>query len=137
MARPIATMTIDAQERWELRQKLLKEGRQSKWKQLRSTHRLKISQPALKNSGGIFDYDFKKEKFEEVVLELENPDVWNHPEHAQALGKERAMLESVISTIDRLESGLQDVDEFLEMAELDEDKETFLIVCSDLAKLKN
>ena len=27
MARPIATMTIDAQERWELRQKLLKEGR--------------------------------------------------------------------------------------------------------------
>ena len=27
MARPIATMTIDAQERWELRQKLLKDGR--------------------------------------------------------------------------------------------------------------
>jgi len=27
MARPIATMTIDAQERWELRQRLLKEGR--------------------------------------------------------------------------------------------------------------
>ena len=27
MVRPIATMTIDAQERWELRQKLLKEGR--------------------------------------------------------------------------------------------------------------
>ncbi len=27
MARPIATMTVDAQERWELRQKQLKEGR--------------------------------------------------------------------------------------------------------------
>lgn len=27
MVRPIATMTIDAQERWELRQKLIKEGR--------------------------------------------------------------------------------------------------------------
>ncbi len=27
LARPIATMTIDAQERWELRQKLIKEGR--------------------------------------------------------------------------------------------------------------
>ena len=27
MARPIATMTIDVQERWELRQKLIKEGR--------------------------------------------------------------------------------------------------------------
>ena len=27
MARPIASMTIDAQERWELRQRLLKEGK--------------------------------------------------------------------------------------------------------------
>ncbi|VAW40790.1 DksA family protein PA5536 (no Zn-finger) [hydrothermal vent metagenome] len=27
IARPIATLTIDAQERWELRQRLLKEGR--------------------------------------------------------------------------------------------------------------
>ena len=77
-----------------------------------------------------------RSKFEEVVLELENPEVWNNPEHAQALGKERSMLESVINTIDKLESGLQDAAEFLEMAELDEDQETFQIVCSDLEKLK-
>lgn len=39
---------------------------------------------------GIFDYDAKKERLEEVNAELEQPDVWNEPERAQALGKERS-----------------------------------------------
>ncbi|MFT4811271.1 MAG: peptide chain release factor 2, partial [Paraglaciecola sp.] len=30
--------------------------------------------------GGIFDYDQKKERLEEVNRELESPDVWNQPE---------------------------------------------------------
>ena len=38
---------------------------------------------------GTFDYDAKKERLEEVNAELEQPDVWNEPERAQALGKER------------------------------------------------
>ena len=33
----------------------------------------------------------KKERLEEVNAELEQPDVWNEPERAQALGKERAL----------------------------------------------
>ncbi len=40
--------------------------------------------------GGIFDYDAKKERLEEVNAELEQPDVWNEPERARALGKERS-----------------------------------------------
>ena len=43
--------------------------------------------------GGIFDYDAKKEKLEEVSRELEDAAVWNKPEYAQALGKERSALE--------------------------------------------
>ena len=31
-------------------------------------------------SGGIFDYDAKRERLEEVERELENPDIWNDPE---------------------------------------------------------
>lgn len=42
---------------------------------------------------GIFDYDAKKERLEEVSRELESPDVWNDAERAQALGRERSMLE--------------------------------------------
>ena len=40
--------------------------------------------------GGIFDYDTKRERLEEVTRELENPNVWDNPERAQQLGKERA-----------------------------------------------
>ena len=39
-------------------------------------------------SGGIFDYDAKSERLEEVNRELENPDIWNDSERAQALGRE-------------------------------------------------
>ena len=37
--------------------------------------------------GGIFDYENKKEKLEEVEAELEQPDVWTDPLKAQNLGK--------------------------------------------------
>ena len=43
--------------------------------------------------GGIFDFDAKVERLEEVGRELENPTIWNDPERAQALGRERATLE--------------------------------------------
>ena len=49
--------------------------------------------------GGIFDGDIKSERLEEVIRELESPDLWNHPEKAQALGKERVQLEMVVASI--------------------------------------
>lgn len=48
---------------------------------------------------GIFDFDTKVERLEEVNAELEQPDIWNEPEKAQSLGKERANLELVVNTI--------------------------------------
>ena len=35
--------------------------------------------------------------------------MWNEPEKAQALGKERSSLEAIVETIDQLEQGLEDV----------------------------
>ena len=49
---------------------------------------------ALKRSGGIFDYDQRSERLTEVERELEQPTVWDDPDRAQALGKERADLGS-------------------------------------------
>ncbi len=76
-------------------------------------------------SGGIFDYDAKKERLEEVNAELEQPDVWNEPERAQALGKERSALEAIVETIDQLEQGCEDVTGLLELAVEAEDEDTF------------
>lgn len=86
--------------------------------------------------GGTFDYDAKKERLEEVNAELEQPDVWNEPERAQALGKERASLEAVVETIDLLDQGVEDVDGLLELAVEEEDQETFDEIEPELAELE-
>ncbi|MBR9874846.1 peptide chain release factor 2 [Vibrio sp. J1-1] len=85
---------------------------------------------------GYLDYDAKKERLEEVNAELEQPDVWNEPERAQALGKERASLEAVVETIDQLEQGVEDVEGLLELAVEEEDQETFDEIDPELAELE-
>ncbi|HBO21590.1 MULTISPECIES: peptide chain release factor 2 [unclassified Providencia] len=74
---------------------------------------------------GYLDYDAKKERLEEVNAELEQPDVWNEPERAQALGKERSSLEIIVETIDQLTQGIEDVEGLLELAIEADDEETF------------
>ncbi|MGF1757805.1 peptide chain release factor 2 [Photobacterium sagamiensis] len=85
---------------------------------------------------GYLDYDAKKERLEEVNAELEQPEVWNEPERAQALGKERAALEAVVDTIDQLDQGVEDVEGLLELAVEENDQETFDEVDSELAELE-
>ena len=83
-------------------------------------------------SGGIFDYDDKREKLEEVLLELENPDVWSDPPRAQQLGKEKASLESVVAGLENALQALEDASELLELAAAEEDEVTVAEVTSDL-----
>ena len=83
-------------------------------------------------SGGIFDYDDKREKLEEVQLELENPDVWSDPPRAQQLGKEKASLEAVVAGLDTALQTLGDATELLELAAAEEDEATVAEVIADL-----
>ena len=85
------------------------------------------------HSGGIFDFDIKSERLVEVLRELENPKIWDNPEQAQALGKERGQLEVIVNTITELERGLTDAEELLLMAVEEEDEETIDTVVDDLA----
>ncbi|MCP4957514.1 peptide chain release factor 2 [Photobacterium aquimaris] len=85
---------------------------------------------------GYLDYDAKQERLEEVNAELEQPDVWNEPERAQALGKERAALEAVVETIDQLDQGVEDVEGLLELAVEEDDQETFDEIEPELAELE-
>jgi peptide chain release factor 2 len=89
----------------------------------------------VSRSGGIFDYDQKKERLEEVNRELESPDVWEQPERAQALGKEKVALESVVETIILLEQGTEDVEGLVELAVEAEDQDTFNEAESELTEL--
>ncbi|PWF32557.1 peptide chain release factor 2, partial [Yersinia pestis] len=59
-----------------------------------------------KHYGGIFDYDLKKERLEEVLRELEDPTIWNDQSRAQAMAKEKGELENVLNVLDRLSTQL-------------------------------
>jgi peptide chain release factor 2 len=87
-------------------------------------------------SGGIFDYDAKRERLEEVERELENPDIWNDPERAQALGRERSMLDKTVNGIRDLKDGLGGAGELLELAEMEDDEETALAVVADVDRFE-
>ncbi len=69
--------------------------------------------------------------------ELENPDVWSNPEKAQALGRERARLELIITTLTNLESGLLDAAEMLDLAKEEMDQEIVDSVSDDLEKMQS
>ncbi len=78
------------------------------------------------------DFEVKSERLIEVLRELEDPTIWNQPEKAQALGKERGLLDTIVHTITELEHGLNDAKELLEMAIEEQDEETLDSVVADL-----
>jgi peptide chain release factor 2 len=86
--------------------------------------------------GGIFDYTTKSERLIEVTRELEIPTIWNNPEQAQALGRERASLEQVVNTIKQLDTALEDARELLELAQEENDHDTTNSVCQEIEKLE-
>ncbi|MCG5493044.1 MULTISPECIES: peptide chain release factor 2 [Ectothiorhodospira] len=81
---------------------------------------------------GYLDFDTKRERLEEVNRELEDPNIWNDPDKAQALGKERSHLEGIVHNLERIGGGLDDAQELLEMAQAEGDEDTVASVQSDL-----
>ncbi len=66
------------------------------------------------------------------MLELENPDIWSNPEHAQQLGRERASLEAVVSGLDQSNQVLLDATELLQLAIAEDDEATVIEIEADL-----
>jgi peptide chain release factor 2 len=69
---------------------------------------------------------------EEVERELGNPDVWNDPERAQALGRERSSLDKNVNGIRDLTEGLVGARELLDLAESEDDEDTAKAVVDDV-----
>jgi len=86
--------------------------------------------------GGIFDYDVKAEQLIEVTRELESSAVWDDPERAQQLGKERVSLERIVTTLSSHSKTLDDAKDLLEMAVEEQDQDTFDAVQTDLEELE-
>ncbi len=89
-----------------------------------------------KHFGGIFDFEIKKERLEEVERELEDPAIWETPDKAQALGKERALLEGVVKNIQSMTESLSDLAELFEMAVSEEDEQAIQDVFDELSTIQ-
>lgn len=85
--------------------------------------------------GGTFDYSNKKDRLDEVELELSDPEVWGDSVRAKNLGRERSSLQLVVETIDSLDVGISDAFELLEIAFIEKDIDTVQEIESDLEVL--
>jgi peptide chain release factor 2 len=63
---------------------------------------------------------------------LEDPSIWNNPERAQSLGRERVELKRIVSTLGGMSSGLSDAIELLKLADEEQDTDTVEAVTADL-----
>lgn len=85
----------------------------------------------LKTFGGIFDFDTKSRRLIELNLQLEDSKIWDDPKLAQALGKEKKMLDGVVTSIKKLDDDLTGALELFELAAAENDDETLQAIEED------
>lgn len=81
--------------------------------------------------GGIFDFENKQQRLEEVSQLLEDPNIWNDSERSQKLGKERRELEAVVNSLVEIDAGVRDASELFDMAKEENDDATLLSIEAD------
>ncbi|MBT8115242.1 MAG: peptide chain release factor 2 [Arenicella sp.] len=87
-------------------------------------------------SGGIFDFDSKIERLEEVLRQMEDPGIWEQPAVAQKLGQERVSLEKIVNTLQRVSAAVIEGREILQLAADENDQELLDSVAADLAEVE-
>jgi len=87
-------------------------------------------------SGGIFDYDSKAERLEEVLRQMEDPSIWDDQEFAQKLGQEKSSLEKIVEILTKVTSGVAECSEMLELAAEEQDQEVADEVSLDLDRIE-
>ena len=89
----------------------------------------------VENCGGIFDYDARASKLEEVNRALADPSVWDNAERAQELGKEKRLLEGVVLTLKDIEQQSTDLRDLFDLAEAEDDVDTLSALTEDIGGL--
>ena len=84
--------------------------------------------------GGIFDFDAKKQRLDEVARQLEDPAVWNDQKRAQELGREKKSLDAVVDGLTLISSGLADSSELFELARDEDDNDMLASVEKDVKR---
>lgn len=75
------------------------------------------SNPRKPYCGGVFDWDNLLKRAEELSALAENPDLWNNPEQAQKIMRERTRVDNAIADYRRMDQAFRDALEMHELAE--------------------
>ena len=86
--------------------------------------------------GGIFDFDTKVERLEEVLRQMEDPTIWNDQQAAQKLGQEKSALEKVVETLGNAGESIADCVDMLGLAAEEEDQGLVDSIQTDLAEIE-
>ena len=74
----------------------------------------------MKSLGGIFDFEAKKSRLEDINISLQDPEIWSNQEESQKLGKEKSSLEKLVALIENLNSSIDDLKELFDLVGADE-----------------
>lgn len=85
--------------------------------------------------GGIFDFDAKQIRLTELERQSEDPAIWNDPDRAQEMGREKKSLENIVHTLQSVDRQLRDTHELLQIAQEENDEETLQSIADDVAEL--
>ena len=86
-------------------------------------------------SGGIFDIDRKARRLEELNREVENPDLWNDPKHAEKVSREKKLLDDTVGAFNRLRRSISEAKELFEMSRDEEDWDAVESVAQDVREV--
>ena len=86
--------------------------------------------------GGIFDYDNAKQRQEELAALTADPSLWNNQEQALKLTAEKNTLDDNIAYYEELLSSIQNSEEMVELAELENDETMLSDLYAHLEQLK-
>jgi peptide chain release factor 2 len=96
-----------------------------------------ISLAVRQNYGGIFDFDTKETRLNELTRLTEDPAIWEDNKRAQELGREKKMLEDIVNTLKTVGNQLDDSRDLFQMAREEEDDATLESIARDIGQLEN
>ncbi|NCF34078.1 MAG: peptide chain release factor 2 [Proteobacteria bacterium] len=85
---------------------------------------------------GYLDFAEKRDRLQEVELELADADVWSDPQRAQLLGRERSELEHIVGVLASFTESLSDLSDLAELASDEQDEATLDEVAAELDGLE-
>ena len=69
-------------------------------------------------------------------MELADPSVWEKPQRAQELGRERSSLTSIVTSIKKLSDGVEDTLDLLQIASEEDDENAVQMLQADISQLE-